>query len=447
MAIGTATLAGHRATHAVANIPAWGCWYADASIDGEHALTGSVDLKIADLTLRGTVLSGGVAKGRSSYRIVGGAGGWGGTLPKKSYANDAGVKLATVLGDAAREAGEALGAVSTTDRVGPAFVREEGPASRVLEALAPGAWYVGEDGVTRLGARAASTIPANVTRINAADLARGTVTLASESIVGILPGVVVDGLTAVDVQHEISLKGGLRSTVWGAQGGGSSRRLSAYRQIAAQIDPDRQFRGVTEYRVVTLEGERLNLQPVRVSTGMPDLRRVHPRPGVPGCSATAALGSRVLVGFIEADRGRPFVAAYEDPEGDGFQPTTLSMQAGGMAGGEHVMTTEAACLLIYNTLVAIMAAAGGGPLTALILQPLIGAAISAALAAQAIPAPPTAAAQIVAAAALQAGFAAGTTPSNAMFAAWTTAIAALSTKTANDSGSFPSVGSKAVKAG
>ena len=329
MAASAATLAGHRATSATIQIPEWGCWYADASVDGEHALSGRVDLVIADLTLKGTVIAGGVSKGRAHYRIVAGAAGWGKQLPSKAYANDAGVKVSTVLGDVASAAGETLDAstVSTSNRVGPSYVRPEGPAVRVLEQQAPRGWYVGEDGVTRLGKRAAKTLPAGVTH-GPVDLARRTVTLAGESIASIRPGLVVDGLTAVDVQHEISATGGLRSTVWGRSFSSSSRRLATLQALQEQLDPARRFRGITEYRVVTRDGKRLNLQPVRVSTGMPDLARVYVRPGVSGCEAEVALGSRVLVAFVDSDPARPVVTSFEDAEGEGFEPTTVTISKG-----------------------------------------------------------------------------------------------------------------------
>ncbi len=438
-----ATLNGHRATTARVNIPAWGCWYASVSIDGEVALEvgTSVTLVLADLTLVGSVLSGGAALGRSSYRIVAGAGGWRRTIPAWSWSDDAGVKFSTAIGDAAREAGETLAAIAPALRTGPAWARDEGQASATLNTLAPAGWYVDEAGVTRLGARAPSTLPANVTRIAPVDRARGKALLASESIGAILPGVDVDGLTAVDVQHETTPEGGMRSTVWGRSVADTMRTLMA------AADPDRKFRGSTEYIVDTRSGSRLNLLPLRVSSGMPYLKLVPVRPGVAGCEADVALGSYVVVQFIDDDPSRPYVANHADADADRFQPTALSLFAGGMAGGEHVMTTEACALLIYNTLSTLMLAAGGGPLIAAVLQPLLAAAVLGGLGAQAIPAPPTEAAQVIAAAALQAGFAAGTTPSNAMFAAWTASISLLATKTANDSGSFPSVGCKAVKAG
>jgi len=322
-----ASLSGHRVTAARVSIPQWGCWYADASVDGEHTLSGAVELKIADLTLKGTVLAGGPDKGRSHYRIVGGAGGWGKTLPKKSYASDAGVKVLTVLIDAAKAAGESIDSstVDSSKRTGPAFVRREGRAAWALERLAPSAWYVGENGITRLGKRPTTSLSAKATH-GPVDRARGTVTLAAESIATILPGVVVDGLEAVDVQHEIS-KDGLRSTIWGARASHNSRLVTAIREIVEQLDPDRAYRAVYEYRVVTQSGERLNLQPVLVSTGMPSLERVPVRPGVSGCRSDVMLGSRVLVGFINADPGRPYVAAFESADGEGFTPILTEIDA------------------------------------------------------------------------------------------------------------------------
>lgn len=323
-----ATLNGLLVTDARVSIPAWGCWYADASVDGEKPLAGRVELKVSDLTLSGTILSGGpTGNGRSHFRIVSGAGGWGKELPKKSYANDAEVKLRTILVDAAREAGETLDITTVpATRVGSHFARPEGAASRSLELYASSSWYVGEDGITRLGQRSASTLPAGVTHA-APDLARGMVTLASDSIAKILPGVVVDGLTAVDVEHTISASGGLRSTVWGARGAGSSRMLSAFKKMIDALYPQLAIAGVWEYRVVTQSGKRLNLQPVRVSTGMPDLERVMIRPGIAGVDVMVKPGARVLVTFLDGEPGRPAVVNFEEAEGGGFLPLMTHIDA------------------------------------------------------------------------------------------------------------------------
>lgn len=321
----SASLNSILATSARAYIPAWGCWYVEIDLDGEHELAGAATVEIADLTLQGTILSGGPANGRSHFRIVGGKGGWGQTIPAKAYANDAGVKASTVLLDAADACGETiLASTLPTTRPGPSWVRPEARARAVLELLAPRGWYVGEDGITRIGARPAAELPAGVTH-GPVDLARGCVELASESIATILPGLVVDGLTVVDVLHEAA-PDGLRSTVWGARGA-SSRALQGFRAIIDQIDPDRAFRGQSEYRVTSRSGDRVGLEPVRVSTGMPELTRVVARPGLPGCKGGAAIGSRVLVGFADSSPARPYVCAYEDANGSGFVPTTLVLDA------------------------------------------------------------------------------------------------------------------------
>jgi hypothetical protein len=323
----TATLNGFRVTRARVQLPAWGIGSAYVGLDDEATLSGRVSFQIADLALSWTVLSGGPGpKGRSSFRLAAGAGGWGRTIPEKSYANDAGVKASTVLADAATACGETLDpATLPTSRLGPAWAREEGPAARQLEAIVPSAWYVGEDGVTRIGARQAK--PLNVAAaVQSVDAARGTVALASDEIATLVPGIIVEGIEAVDVLHELS-GAALRTTLWGKGIAHTSRALTAFRRLLEQLDPDRRFRGVYEYRVASIEGARVNLEPVRVSTGMPPLPRVEVRPGIPGARADLPDGSRVLVGFIDASPGRPVVVGFEDAEGDGFVPTRLALDA------------------------------------------------------------------------------------------------------------------------
>ncbi len=319
----TATLNKNRVTSARVDLPAWGCWYAEASLDKAVTLTGPVTLTIADLTLQGTVLQGGTEPGkeRSHFRIVGGKGGWGRTIPDKSYANDAGVKALTVIGDAAKAVGETLdtSTISAQDRCGPQYARIDGPASRVLETLKPAGWYVGEDGVTRIGARAATTPSVKGTRTRI-DKARGIVELAAESISAIVPGATIDGVTAVDVRHEIGEKG-LRSIVWGGS------RLATMRKLFEGLFPDLPYLGTWEYRVVLLNGNRLDLQPVRSSSGMPDLQRVEMRPGIAGAKSTLVPGCRVLVTFVDADPTRPQVIAFEDSDGGGFLPLVTDISA------------------------------------------------------------------------------------------------------------------------
>lgn len=341
-----ALLAGHRATHVRVYLSAWGVAWAEVSIDEEAALAGPVVLTLADFTFRGMVMSGGPGPGgRSSFRLAAGAGTWGRTIPEKSYANDGGVKAATVLVDAASACGETLDAATLPEtRFGYAWVRPVAPASRTLEQVVPSGWYVGEDGITRIGRRPATAVPHGIATTT--DLALGKIELADELIAALVPGAIVAGLEAVDVVHEFS-PAGLRTTLWGKGIASTSRRLTALRRIVDQLDPGRRFRGLYEYRVVTQDAERLNLQPVRVSTGMPDLQRVPVRPGVPGTRADVTLGTRVLVGFIDADQSRPAVLGFEDAEGEGFRPikyeldATTAIEIGGAAGLPSARQTDA----------------------------------------------------------------------------------------------------------
>jgi hypothetical protein len=341
-----ATLAGHRATHARVQIPAKGIWYLESALDGEHTIAAGtrVEAKVSDLTLSGTILSGGPQKGRSVFRVVGGAGGWHRELPAFAYANDAGTKVSKVIGDAAAKVGETFSDTSNAS-AGIGYTRPEGRASEVL-ALAPDGWYVNEAGVTKLGRRPAATLPAKVTRVEPLDAARHFVELASDSIATILPGVVVDGMSAIDVEHSLT-PDGLRSKVWGvANDNGDFRDLAAVRAVFEVLDPQRKFRGVTEYRVVTRTGDRLNLQPVLSSLGMPDLARVKVRPGVAGMKSVVPLGSMVLVAFVNSDRGRPYVCGFEDPDGPGFG-----------SGAEFVARVGDS---VSVTLVALPVTGGGG---------------------------------------------------------------------------------------
>lgn len=370
-AIASATLAGNRATDVRLSIPAWGCSYVDVKLDKSVNLSGKVTLVLADLTVQMTVLSGGPASaaGPSYFRCVAGAGGWANQLPAKSYSNDAGVKLSTVLQDAASAVGETIVAPPPTTTVGSYYTRPEGPACRVLEELAPSAWYVGEDGVTRLGSRTPAVLGTAAASTSELDLAQATVTIASNTLAPLVPGISVNGIVALDVEHTFSAAAGVRSKLWGAQGSSVSRRLSALRALFDQLDPSRPFRGITEYRIVTQSGVRLNVQPVQVSTGMPSLSNVIVRPGVPGVQAQYLLGSRVLVGFVNADPGRPVVIGFEDAGGSGFLPTSLSLLGGAAAIGrvgdavQVTFTTADAALILAPAGTVGGSCSAAGPIT------------------------------------------------------------------------------------
>lgn len=317
-----ASLDGITVTSCRVQLPAWGVWYADVEIDQPTTLAGPVTLTLADLALKGTIVAGGAWQGRARYTIAAGAGAWGAPIAARHYGADNGVKASKVLTDVAADCGETLGTLPAS-LVGTAWTRESGPASLALELLYPAGWYVDEAGVTQIGARAASIYDGAAARISRDDSISKLV-LASDSIAGLLPGVSVDGVTAIDVEHAI-VGGKLRTTIWGGTTG--DRRLNAMRAIVERLTANLRYRGVWEYRVVRASGERWDLQCVRKSTGLPDLRRVRARPGVAGCKSDLALGSLVLVSFVNGDPSRPVVIGFDDAEAPGFVPTETTIDA------------------------------------------------------------------------------------------------------------------------
>jgi hypothetical protein len=277
------TLNGITVTRAEVFLSAWGVPWADVELDEPAELSGDVVLEFTGLTLVGTIASGGPYQGRARYRVAGGKGRWGSTVKRKAYANDAGVKASLVVRDAAGECGETLTGPLPTHAVGPHFTRPDGAASDVLNLVTPRAWYVSEDGLTRIGARPQTDYsgPAEVMRI---DDAKRVVELSTDDLTGLRPG------------------------------------------------PDIAYRGAYEFRVVNQEGDRLNLQPTRVSLGLPDLPRVPMRPGLAGARNNVQLGSLVVVQFLNADPARPIVTGFDAPDSAGWRPMSTELQVDPLAG-------------------------------------------------------------------------------------------------------------------
>lgn len=319
------TLGGEFASRARVQVPAYGLPFLDVELTEAVELTGETTLSIGGLSQVCTVCSGGVAEGRARYRLVGGKGGWGSRLsgPRdqgNSYNDDGGVKLSRVLTDAANECGETLGALPTT-RLGPHFARPVMYAYELLNYLAPRAWYIDAAGVTQIGARPTGTYTGDATAVRI-DQAGGVVELALDELdASLVPGVSItlaDGTTtppATDVEYEVTPDRLTCRVYWRPQ------RADRWAALFNACFPWLRWVGDWEYRVVTQEGERLNLQPARVATGMPDLARVPVRPGVAGFKSEVKLGELVLVSFADRDGSRPQVTNHDHADSPGWIPT------------------------------------------------------------------------------------------------------------------------------
>lgn len=330
-----ATLDDSAVLSAHVTIPRHGVWWADVEMADATALAGTVNLALADASYVGTIRTGGVVRGRARYRIAGGAGTWYIDIAARAYANDMGVRRTTIAQDAATACGESVDVTGLSGTVGPHYTRAAGSAASVLDYVAARDWYVGVDGVTYFGVRAAVDVTTDAPRVRV-DPAAGILSLAPSEIVSLVPGATVDGYEAVDVVHDLS-PDGLRTTLY-ASPIGHTRRREALRRLVHAICPEMRWAGVYECRVVAQTGDRLSLQPVLSSSGLPALPRVRVRPGVPGVSASHMLGSLVLMSFADRDPARPVVVAFDDVESPGHVPTDLLLQASGEitleAGGD-----------------------------------------------------------------------------------------------------------------
>lgn len=123
------------------------------------------ELVIAGVVFRGSMLvdeSGEVVETGSAC-VLGGAAGWRRPIDALGYTNDGGVLASTVIRDAAELVGERFEIVAGVDPQSPTarelnlgrgfFHFGRRPAAEVVERIAPGRWWVGPDGTTRIGAR------------------------------------------------------------------------------------------------------------------------------------------------------------------------------------------------------------------------------------------------------------------------------------------------------
>lgn len=124
----------------------------------------------------------------------------------------------------------------------------------------------------------------------------------------------------------------------------TARVLEALRVLVREIMAPTAYHVPVRYRVVLASaGDRLELQIVRKVSGFPDTLPLSMQPGAPGAKGTPALGSMVLVQFIEGDPSLPVVTHFARPDEQGFIPTAASVDASGtLQLGEHATLVELA---------------------------------------------------------------------------------------------------------
>lgn len=337
-------------------VPRWGIWWVDVEAT-DSSLSGAASLVLADLTLAGTILPGGGSyAGRSYYRIVGGAAGWSKRLLPKSYRAQIGVKLSTVVTDAANEVRETM-APFLDSVIGIAFVRPpKGEAARVLDLVAPEGWYVDEAGVTHIGVRPAATYSAPYVLLEKRP-DRLSATIAPTTLTGLVPGVTLEGFTVADVRHELTGEG-LRTHLFGVQGVTPSSRFwqSIARIVRQQTRPFTYF-GLYEYRVTSQSGPYLDMVPTDTTLGLPPIANCGMRAGSPGAAGDPQNGSVVYVQFVNGQPTRPRIVSYDGEADGGFLPLEARLFASvDVKIGDATATLLARADKVSNELAQIQAA-------------------------------------------------------------------------------------------
>lgn len=308
-------LNGKAALAATLVLPAAGVWHADVELANGEALATAIGkpmkaaLAFGDVSLTGTILpKGGAYAGRGWFRVVGGANGWGKVVDAKGYRSAAGVKASTVLDDVARDAGERLGPFADF-RVGGWYTRPSSEARDVLDDVAEGKWYVDESGTTQLGARVKKTWSLSHRLLDSRP-DRNWVRIGADSLVGLVPGAELEGLTAATVRHELAGEK-LHTTIFGTDGATpGDRLLQRIIAIVRAIMRPTFFHGLYEFRVRGGSGGYLDLTPAKKSIGLPSLNNVPVRVGTYGARGTPQNQTSVLVGFVNGDASIPFVHSF-----------------------------------------------------------------------------------------------------------------------------------------
>lgn len=335
-----AMLGGLRVERAHLSIPVVGPWWASAELVGTPAPEGEQTLSLGGVDWVGTVELGGGRLGDSVVILRAGGGGWGTALAARAYQDASGVRLSTVLTDAATAAGETLASGYTDEDIAEHYTRPAGPASSVLDGRV---WHVGADGETVVDEREAAAVPTGYV-VTDYRPDGGAITLTVESLIGIEPGCTIEVLDvgtvtlgALDIELGDELV--VRSRAARVDAPTDSPIRDAVAALVRQaVRQALGIPGVHEYRIALLNGDRLDLVPVDASHGLPVLRAVPVMPGVPGASFDCDTGGRVLVAFIDGKRTRPVVVAFAGVDGEGFEPDSLAFSAGAINLAEALST-------------------------------------------------------------------------------------------------------------
>jgi hypothetical protein len=325
------TLGGHELQALCLRVGAVGPWIAECDLTDDTPLAGKQTLKIGAQSFVGTVVpqQAGTFALTRTLCLVAGAGGWSSYLSPRAYHSDAGVRCKLLAQDAARESGESLDQFApAADTVGKDYVRGHELASAVLEHAAGGVpWWVDYAGLTQVAQRPAPVLAAADYTLLGFDGRSRIAVLTSDDIDKLPVGAVIEDKrldapqTIRDLEYTFAKGQPPRIVAWCGGSSSSASRLAELLRAVIDRTHDEPLHGVYRYRVVSEAADtRCDLQAIRKSVGLPDLRHISQWPGVAGVASKLTLGAEVLVQFIEGDRAQPVLTGYAGKDSVGFVP-------------------------------------------------------------------------------------------------------------------------------
>lgn len=375
-----ASVAGNEIVGGHLLIPLVGAWTADLHLATDQAISGPVEVVIGNLTLQGFVFRSDAYGGQTRARLVGGFGGWRTPISAQGYGSAQGVKLSTVLQDAASACGEQLDVFADVT-IGQAFARVAfgtSVASDVLwQMIALGhmtAWRVAPDGVTHTG-------PWPITQITTPFIPtdqrpdEGVIVIATEDYASWMPGasfahpLLAETFTSGGVQY-VWNDGDLRFEVLTSAAPLRDRVLGPLQQIVERQVAPLRFFGRYEYTISNPSGTTIDGAPTDTTIGLPDVQNVSVMADSIA-SYSPPDGGLCHIQFVNGDPTKPVCVWTEASSSNGPDNLAIAPQKSGQKGVSRIDDT---CIVMFPPIIQIAGTIAGAPFVgvATITTPAVG---------------------------------------------------------------------------
>lgn len=308
---------GHRILAIEVRMPRRGPWTANVTIDQleleAEPPTGPFYFVIDGLEFRCTVIPGRSGRsqgGRTTLRVVGGAGGLSHDLEVRNYGGGS-TTAKTIVGDILRDAGETLSAEADTAILSKrvdAWQRVEGTGRDALNLLLDklgATWRVLRDGTIWIGVDEWPEVEPDGTVLDD-DWGDGFIVVAPETPT-MVPGIVVRGQRVEEVLHTLGESSRtLRTKLYSV--GVESLMSQALEPVRHEAQYAKRYRckvvsqGADGRVDVLVDDERMKGRGVA---------NCAVRVGLPGSTVNIPPGSRCLVGWDDGDPSLPYVDGWE----------------------------------------------------------------------------------------------------------------------------------------